>query len=103
MNSACIKALVRDNGGGFKVKSNSYGTGTGMKVLSQTIQLLNSYNRYPLIMQINNVEIKERGELGCEVKFTIPLDYSYLLGRAKDTNLWKRCIEQLSLMMKRVQ
>lgn len=99
----CIKALVRDNGGGFKVKSNSYGTGTGMKVLSQTIQLLNSYNRYPLIMQINNVEIKERGELGCEVKFTIPLDYSYLLGRAKDTNLWKRCIEQLSLMMKRVQ
>lgn len=41
------------------MKSNSYGTGTGMKVLSQTIQLLNSYNRYPLIMQINNVEIKK--------------------------------------------
>lgn len=99
----CIKALVRDNGGGFKVKSSSYGTGTGMKVLSQTIQLLNSYNRHPLIMQINNVEIKERGEWGCEVKFTIPLDYSYLLGRAKNTNLWKKCIEQLSLMMKRVQ
>lgn len=99
----CIRALVRDNGGGFKVKSSSYGTGTGMKVLSQTIQLLNSYNRYPLIMQIDNVEIKERGELGCEVKFTIPLDYSYFLGRVKKTNLWRKFIEQLLLMMKRMR
>lgn len=98
-----IEAVVRDNGGGFRVSTGSYGTGTGMKVLAQTIQLLNSYNRNPIIMTINNVKIEGREETGCEVKFVIPVDYSYLLRRIKRTNLWRRFTERLSLMTKKAQ
>lgn len=98
-----IEAVVRDNGGGCRVSTGSYGTGTGMKVLAQTIQLLNSYNRNPIIMTINNVKIEGREETGCEVKFVIPVDYSYLLRRIKRTNLWRRFTERLSLMTKKAQ
>lgn len=99
-----IEAVVRDNGGGFRIATgSSYGTGTGMKVLAQTIQLFNSYNRDPIMMTIDNVKIEDREETGCEVKFIIPVDYSYLLRRIKDISLWRRFTERLLLMTKRVR
>lgn len=98
-----IEIIVRDNGGGFRMSTNSDGTGTGIKILAQTIQSLNSYNRNPIVMTINNVQIEDREETGCEVKFVIPVDYSYMLRRIKDTNLWRRFIERLSLTMKKAQ
>lgn len=74
--SECIKILICDNGGGYRSHSQNKGTGTGMKVLTQTIQLLNSYNRRQVIMTINNVPV-EGGGMGCEVCFIVPLVYSY--------------------------
>lgn len=73
-----VVASVCDNGGGYRRQSANRGTGTGMKVITQTIQLLNSYNRQAIVMTISNVPV-EGGETGCEVRFTIPLNYSYRL------------------------
>ena len=74
--------MVRDNGGGFVEHSAAHGTGTGMRVVTQTIQLLNLYNRHPILMAVNNVEV-EGGDIGCEVRFSIPMDYSYQLKKEK--------------------
>lgn len=56
-----------------------------MKVITRTLQLLNAYNRSPIVMKINNVMIKD--EAGCEVYFKLPLDYSYELRKQKSL-LW---------------
>lgn len=70
---------VCDNGGGYRQKSVNHGTGTGMKVITQTIQLLNFYNVRPIVMRISNVPVDEDGTVGCQVHFTIPFNYSYIL------------------------
>lgn len=98
-----IEIVIRDNGGGFRMMTNGEGTGTGLKILAQTIQLLNSYNPDPIVMTIDNVKIEDREETGCEIKFTIPVNYSYLLRRIKDINLWRRFTERLLLMTKKAQ
>lgn len=74
-----VEIVICDNGGGYRKTSVSYGTGTGMKVITQIIQLLNMYNSRPILMKINNVLIGEEKEMGCEVRFVVPLDYSYQL------------------------
>lgn len=80
-----IEIVIWDNGGGYRSTgshaSASAGTGTGMKVITRTLQLLNAYNRSPIVMKINNVMIKD--EAGCEVYFKLPLDYSYELRKQK--------------------
>ena len=77
--------LVSDNGGGYRKVSVNHGTGTGMKVITQTIQLLNIYNSRPIQMKINNVLVGEEKEMGCEVRFVIPLNYSYQLKKTRKT------------------
>lgn len=72
-----IEIVVCDNGGGYRQVSVNRGTGTGMKVITQTIQLLNTYNSRPIVVTINNVPIGEENEMGCEVRFVVPLDYSF--------------------------
>lgn len=76
--SEAVEVIICDNGGGYHKTSANRGTGTGMKVITQTIQLLNSYNRYPIVMTINNVSVGD-GETGCEVRFVLPLHYSFQL------------------------
>lgn len=78
-----VEIVVCDNGGGYRNVSVNYGTGTGMKVITQTIQLLNMYNSHPILMKINNVLVGEEKEMGCEVRFVIPLDYSYQLKKTR--------------------
>lgn len=73
-----VEIVICDNGGGYHRKSANKGTGTGMKVITQTIQLLNSYNRTPIVMSIQNVPV-EQGEMGCEIRFVLPLHYIYQL------------------------
>lgn len=73
-----IEIVICDNGGGYRPHSASRGTGTGMKVITQTIQLLNSYNHRQITMVINNVPTGD-GETGCEIRFIVPLIYSYQL------------------------
>lgn len=72
----CIK--VCDNGGGYKVSSSNRGTGTGMKVILQTIQLLNANNKRHIDISIIDVAV-EGGEMGCEFKVTLPEGYDYNL------------------------
>ncbi|WP_281514310.1 tetratricopeptide repeat-containing sensor histidine kinase [Phocaeicola sartorii] len=72
----CIK--IRDNGGGYKVNSVNHGTGTGMKVIFQTVQLLNANNKKHLDISIANVQLDE-GEIGCEFTVILPQGYDYNL------------------------
>lgn len=69
---------LRDNGGGFNLNSRSAGTGTGLKVITQTIHLFNQYNKKPILMEVNNVDLVD-GETGCEISYSIPLNYSFQL------------------------
>lgn len=72
-----VDIVVCDNGGGYRPVSVNRGTGTGMKVITQTIQLLNAYNPRPILVKINNVVVGDENEMGCEVRFVVPLNYSF--------------------------
>ena len=67
---------ITDNGGGYRPESPSRGTGTGMKVIMQTIQILNSRNNEEINVNVHNV-ILPTGETGCQIAFSIPTDYCY--------------------------
>ncbi len=73
---------VCDNGGGYRSESVNQGTRTGMKVITQTIQLLNSCNNRPITVTVNDVPVGDDGCMGCEVRYVVPLDYSYSLKKA---------------------
>ena len=70
----CVR--ITDNGGGFKLNSANRGTGTGMKVIMQTIQILNAKNKEMIETSVHNIPLPD-GETGCEVSFHLPLDYDY--------------------------
>ena len=68
---------ILDNGRGYlpQVTSSTRGTGTGLKVLYQTIQLLNTKNKGDKIcFGINN---RNDGQTGTQVTVFIPFHYSY--------------------------
>ena len=71
-NGICIK--ITDNGGGYRPDSRNRGTGTGMKVIMQTIQILN--NKEAIDVLVHNVSLQS-GEMGCEVTFWLPDNYDY--------------------------
>lgn len=73
-----VEIKLSDNGGGFKKDSRNLGTGTGFKVITQTIQLYNQYNKNPIYMKIRNVRVED-GEMGCEVSYSIPKDYTFVI------------------------
>lgn len=70
----CIK--ITDNGGGYRPDSRNLGTGTGMKVIMQTIQILNNKNKEAIDVLVHNVSLQS-GEMGCEVTFWLPDNYDY--------------------------
>jgi len=67
-----ISVLVRDNGQGYHPSSSNKtrGTGTGMKVLMQSIQLLNEKNTHKIRFDIKNVT--EEGQSGAMAEIFIP-------------------------------
>lgn len=73
-NGICIK--IRDNGGGYRPNSQNRGTGTGMKVIMQTIQILNMKNKETIDVSVHNI-LLSNGETGCEVTFLLPDRYDY--------------------------
>lgn len=73
-NGTCIK--ITDNGGGYRPDSRNRGTGTGMKVIMQTIQILNNKNKEAIDVSVYNVSL-QGGEMGCEVTFWLPDNYDY--------------------------
>lgn len=73
-NGICIK--ITDNGGGYRPDSRNRGTGTGMKVIMQTIRFLNNKNKEAIDVLVHNVSLQS-GEMGCEVTFWLPDNYDY--------------------------
>mgnify|MGYP002693802193 CR=1 FL=1 len=70
---------IQDNGGGFSApRSNTDNTGLGLKIITQTICLLNENNKVKLDLSIHNITT-ETGETGSEVQLIIPNNYSYQL------------------------
>ena len=70
---------IQDNGGGFSApRSNTDNTGLGLKIITQTICLLNENNKVKLDLSIHNITT-ETGETGSEVQLIIPDNYSYQL------------------------
>ena len=72
-----IRIMVTDNGRGYlpQVVSATRGTGTGLKVLYQTIQLLNTKNKSDKIRF--NITNRSDGQTGTEVSVYIPFRFSY--------------------------
>ena len=73
-NGICIK--ITDNGGGYRPDSRNRGTGTGMKVIMQTIRILNNKNKEAIDVLVHNVSLQS-GEMDCEVTFWLPDNYDY--------------------------
>jgi len=74
-----VLITIQDNGGGyFPDKTNeTKGTGTGLKVLYQTIQLLNTKNNHKIDFDITNLQ----GEAvsGTRVVISVPGEYDFEL------------------------
>lgn len=70
----CIK--ITDNGGGYRPNSANRGTGTGIKVIMQTIQILNMKNKEAIDVSIHNTSLPS-GETGCQISFLLPDRYNY--------------------------
>ena len=71
---------IIDNGAGYNpgmVAATGRDTGTGLRVLSRTISLLNQKNSRPIEFQVRN--LNKEGNHGTEVKISIPFEYQYKL------------------------
>ena len=71
------RIVICDNGRGYlpQVASSTRGTGTGLKVLYQTIQLLNTKNKNEKIRF--NIDNRNDGQTGTQVSVYIPFHFSY--------------------------
>lgn len=77
---------IEDNGAGFRVQTGQrdmQSTGTGLRVLNQTIQLLNAGNNTPITLLIRKSDQGTDEYPGCLVVFTLPENYSYTLAEGK--------------------
>lgn len=72
-----VRIVICDNGRGClpQVASSTRGTGTGLKVLYQTIQLLNTKNKNEKIRF--NIDNRNDGQTGTQVSVFIPFHFSY--------------------------
>lgn len=72
-----VRIVICDNGRGYLPQgaSSTRGTGTGLKVLYQTIQLLNTKNKNEKIRF--NIDNRNDGQTGTQVSVFIPFHFSY--------------------------
>ena len=72
-----VRIVICDNGRGYlpQVASSTRGTGTGLKGLYQTIQLLNTKNKNEKIRF--NIDNRNDGQTGTQVSVFIPFHFSY--------------------------
>jgi tetratricopeptide (TPR) repeat protein len=72
-----VRLIVQDNGTGYTPNklSQAAGTGTGLKVLNQTIQILNSINTDKITFMMGNVELP--GQSGAKAEIHIPYHYKF--------------------------
>ena len=74
----CI--FIEDNGSGYdpgKYTDSKRGTGTGLKVLFRTIELLNSKNQEKASFDIQNLITSNIGQHGTRVTIFIPFNYQF--------------------------
>jgi tetratricopeptide (TPR) repeat protein len=77
--SGFLQFIITDNGIGLQYGSSStHGTGTGLKVLTNTIHILNQTNEKKMTYEILNRN--DEGNTGAKVIIKIPLLYNYNLG-----------------------
>lgn len=74
-----VSITITDNGTGYKPSGtpSDRGTGTGLKVLFQTIEILNSQNERKIAFRIENNSV--RNEPGTTVRIFIPQSFNYSL------------------------
>jgi LytS/YehU family sensor histidine kinase len=73
---------IKDNGIGLNAsKGLSTGTGTGLKVLLQTILLLNAKNSQKIKFSINDNASDSSFTSGTAVEIEIPLSFNYALDK----------------------
>lgn len=75
-----IHLMVTDNGRGYnpgQVKPTGRDTGTGLRLLTRTIEILNRYNHRPARFSIVN---RPRPEHGTVMHLEIPTDYGFEVG-----------------------
>jgi LytS/YehU family sensor histidine kinase len=72
-----IVIKIQDNGAGYQPNTlNTKGTGTGLKVIYQTIEILNTRNKEKIKFSIHS---NGASESGTEVQIHIPLNYNFSL------------------------
>jgi sensor histidine kinase regulating citrate/malate metabolism len=76
-----LQITVADNGIGLKASSSnqSTGTGTGLKVLMQTIHLLNLNNQKKIKFSLNDRQQDKADSCTTAVDIIIPHEYNYTL------------------------
>lgn len=73
-----IKINVEDNGNGYNPGYSQFaGTGTGLKVIYQTISILNSKNKNPIQYKISDKMLDK--SMGTKVEMFIPSEYRYVI------------------------
>ena len=80
--SDSIVIRIEDNGVGFRVQAGNQdlqSTGTGLRVLNQTIQLLNARNAEAITLRVEKSPQGTDEYPGCLVEVTLPDHYSYFL------------------------
>jgi len=67
-----VKITIQDNGDGYHPERllNTRSTGTGLKILHQTIHVLNERNNEKIIFNI--MDLKDEISNGTKVKITVP-------------------------------
>lgn len=73
----CVKIAIVNNGTGYRPRLMSSGTGKGMQVIYQTIQLHNMKNREHISFSIGKDKPDNGGMEGTRVVYTIPRKFSY--------------------------
>lgn len=74
--------LIEDNGVGYspeRYTDHSKGTGTGLKIVFRTIELINTKNQHKIEFNMQNLEDLSIGTHGTRVSIIIPLTYNYNL------------------------
>lgn len=76
---------VTDNGTGFDIRhSDPSSTKTGMKVIRNTINLINHGNKRKIRLGIRNLEADDGTVAGCQVTLTLPLGLKTVFDPAHD-------------------
>lgn len=74
MEGSRCNIAVTDNGAGFDIRhSDPNSTGTGLKVIRSSINIINRNNKRKIRLGIRNLTGDDGKVAGCEVSLSLPL------------------------------